>query len=154
TAASCAERRGPPLLPAARTGTGRVARQARRRAGPAVDPSTPDERPDHARGERAGAATVVYARSRRGRAASFEPRLRRSSARPCIFVGSNRKRGSGGAMAVDAAVRELLSKLLAWEDAHAGFDAAVANVAPEMRAKQPAGLPYSPWQLLEHLRRT
>ena len=57
-------------------------------------------------------------------------------------------------MAVDAAVRELLSKMLAWEDAHVGFDAAVANIAPDMRSTQPAGLPYSPWQLLEHLRRT
>lgn len=56
-------------------------------------------------------------------------------------------------MAVDAAVRELLSKMLAWEDAHVGFDAAVANIAPDMRSRQPAGLPYSPWQLLEHLRR-
>jgi uncharacterized damage-inducible protein DinB len=56
-------------------------------------------------------------------------------------------------MAVDAAVRELLSKMLAWNDAHVGFDAAVANIAPEMRGKQPAGLPYSPWQLVEHLRR-
>ncbi|HEY7169844.1 MAG TPA: DinB family protein [Vicinamibacterales bacterium] len=57
-------------------------------------------------------------------------------------------------MAVDAAVRELLSKMLAWEDAHAGFDAVVADVAADMQSKQPAGLPYSPWQLLEHLRRT
>jgi uncharacterized damage-inducible protein DinB len=57
-------------------------------------------------------------------------------------------------MAVDAAIRELLSKMLAWEDAHVGFDAAVANIAPDMRSKQAAGLPYSPWQLLEHLRRT
>jgi DinB superfamily len=57
-------------------------------------------------------------------------------------------------MAVDAAVRELLAKLLAWEDAHIGFDAAVADIAPDLRGKQPAGLPYSPWQLLEHLRRT
>jgi hypothetical protein len=55
-------------------------------------------------------------------------------------------------MAVDIAVRELLSKLLAWEDAHAGFDAAVTGIAPEMRSKQPPGLPYSPWQLVEHLR--
>jgi hypothetical protein len=44
--------------------------------------------------------------------------------------------------------------MLAWEDAHVGFDKAVANIAPEMRSKQPAGLPFSPWQLLEHLRRT
>jgi uncharacterized damage-inducible protein DinB len=56
-------------------------------------------------------------------------------------------------MPVDVAVRELLSKLLAWEDAHVGFDAAVADIPPDMQGKQPTGLPYSPWQLLEHLRR-
>jgi len=56
-------------------------------------------------------------------------------------------------MAVDAAVRELLSKMLAWEEAHVGFDAAVADIPADMQSKQPAALPYSPWQLLEHLRR-
>jgi uncharacterized damage-inducible protein DinB len=54
----------------------------------------------------------------------------------------------------EAAFREILDKLLAWEDAHAGFDAAVADVPFELQGKQPAGLPYSPWQLLEHLRIT
>jgi hypothetical protein len=52
------------------------------------------------------------------------------------------------------ALREQLSRLLAWEDAHVGFDAATADVPREQRGVQPAGLPYSPWQLLEHLRRT
>jgi len=56
-------------------------------------------------------------------------------------------------MAVDVAVRELLSKMLDWEDAHVGFDSAVANIAPDQQGKQPPGLPYSPWQLVEHLRR-
>jgi hypothetical protein len=56
-------------------------------------------------------------------------------------------------MAVDAAVRELLSKMLGWEDAHVGFDSAVEGIAPDLRGKQPADLPYSPWQLVEHLRR-
>ena len=54
----------------------------------------------------------------------------------------------------DAALREQLARLLAWEDAHAGFDAAIGDIPPDRRGTQPAGLPYSPWQLLEHLRRT
>jgi uncharacterized damage-inducible protein DinB len=54
----------------------------------------------------------------------------------------------------ETAVRDLLSRLLAWEDAHAGFEAAVAGIPPELQGTQPAGLPYSPWQLLEHLRIT
>jgi uncharacterized damage-inducible protein DinB len=55
-------------------------------------------------------------------------------------------------MASDALLREHLSRLLNWEDAHVGFDRAVADVPAEFRAKQPPGIPYSPWQLLEHLR--
>ncbi len=51
-------------------------------------------------------------------------------------------------------IREYLSRLLAWEDAHVGFDAVVAGIPENLRGTQPAGLPYSPWQMLEHLRRT
>jgi len=50
--------------------------------------------------------------------------------------------------------REQLSRLLAWDDAHVGFDAVVADIPANLRATQPPGLPYSPWQLLEHLRIT
>jgi DinB family protein len=57
-------------------------------------------------------------------------------------------------MAADDPVREQLRRLLAWEDAHVGFDAAVADIPVEFRAERPSGLPYSPWQLVEHLRRT
>ncbi len=53
----------------------------------------------------------------------------------------------------DSALRELLSKQLAWEDAHASFDAAVANIPVELRGKLPPGAPYSAWQIVEHLRR-
>jgi uncharacterized damage-inducible protein DinB len=49
-------------------------------------------------------------------------------------------------------IRKHLSKLLDWGDAHADFDAAVADLPAKYRGKVPAGLPYSPWQLLEHLR--
>ena len=57
-------------------------------------------------------------------------------------------------MKSETGLREQLVRLLAWEDAHVGFDAAIADIPAGHRAKQPAGLPYSPWQLLEHLRRT
>jgi hypothetical protein len=43
--------------------------------------------------------------------------------------------------------------MLAWEDAHVGFDAAIADIPEALRGVTPAGLPHSPWQLLEHLRR-
>ncbi|MGE0406720.1 MAG: DinB family protein [Candidatus Korobacteraceae bacterium] len=54
----------------------------------------------------------------------------------------------------DAALREQLSRLLAWEDAHVGFDTAVAGIPLEARGKRPPGLPHSPWEIVEHLRRT
>ena len=52
------------------------------------------------------------------------------------------------------ALRAQLAAILDWQDAHATFDAAVADVPPEMRGRQAAGLPYSPWQLVGHLRIT
>lgn len=56
-------------------------------------------------------------------------------------------------MKIDAGLREHLVKLLDWEDAHAGFEKAIANIPENDRGRQPSGLPYSAWQILEHLRR-
>ena len=44
--------------------------------------------------------------------------------------------------------------MLDWEDAHAGFDRVVAGLPGELQGQTPNGLPYSPWQLLEHIRLT
>ncbi len=52
----------------------------------------------------------------------------------------------------DAALREHLVNLLTKGQAHATFDDAVADLAPELRGKVPKGAEHSPWQLLEHLR--
>ena len=49
-------------------------------------------------------------------------------------------------------LREQIVKMLDWEDAHANFDAAVKAVPTGLRGAQPKGLPYSLWQLLEHIR--
>ena len=54
----------------------------------------------------------------------------------------------------ETALRKQIARTLDWEDAHAGFDAAVEGLPAELRGKAPPGLPYSPWQLLEHIRRT
>jgi len=53
----------------------------------------------------------------------------------------------------DQSLRAHLRKILNWEDAHAGFEAAVKGIAPALRGVAPKGLPHSPWQLLEHMRR-
>jgi len=51
-----------------------------------------------------------------------------------------------------AELRRHLARLLTWGDAHATFDDAVANLPVAARGKAPRGLPYSPWQLVEHMR--
>jgi len=50
------------------------------------------------------------------------------------------------------ALRAHLVRLLDWEEAHAGFDKAVAGLAADTRGARAAGFEHSPWQLLEHLR--
>jgi uncharacterized damage-inducible protein DinB len=56
--------------------------------------------------------------------------------------------------AASSDVRSTVARLLDWEDAHAGFDKIVGGLSDDLRGQVPAGLPYSPWQLLEHLRIT
>lgn len=55
-------------------------------------------------------------------------------------------------MAPRDSLRKHLAALLSWQDAHVDFDAAVKGLPPRLRGVQPQGLPYSAWQLLEHLR--
>ena len=50
------------------------------------------------------------------------------------------------------AVRDHLVRLLSWEEAHVGFDKAVAGLSSDDRGGCPPGFEHSPWQLLEHLR--
>jgi len=51
-------------------------------------------------------------------------------------------------------LRLMLGRILSWEDAHVSFDAAVGKLSTELLGRTPPGLPYSPWQLLEHMRIT
>src|SRR5262245_51737093 len=52
----------------------------------------------------------------------------------------------------NSALRADLAKMLEWHDAHVDFNKAVADLAPEMRGRKPDGLPYTAWQLVEHMR--
>lgn len=54
----------------------------------------------------------------------------------------------------DGALRAHLRRLLEWEDAHVSFDTATKGIALALRGVAPEGLPYSLWQLVEHLRLT
>jgi hypothetical protein len=51
-----------------------------------------------------------------------------------------------------AALRDHLVRLLDWEDAHVGFDKAVAGIPPDKRGVRPPGFDHSLWELLEHIR--
>jgi hypothetical protein len=50
------------------------------------------------------------------------------------------------------AVRDHLMRVLDWEDAHVGFDKAVAGIPADKRGGRPPGFEHSAWQLVEHIR--
>ncbi len=52
----------------------------------------------------------------------------------------------------DAALREHLIQLLEGGNAHATFESAVRGFPLEHAGTRPEGLPYSGWELLEHMR--
>ena len=55
-------------------------------------------------------------------------------------------------MAGDAALREEVRWLLKGGHAHVGFKKAFADLPETLRGKKPRGLPYTPWQQVEHMR--
>ena len=55
-------------------------------------------------------------------------------------------------MSGEDALRDHVARVQGWHDAHADFDAVIADFPPKLRGTVPRGLPYSPWQLLEHIR--
>lgn len=52
------------------------------------------------------------------------------------------------------ALRDHVAALIGWEDAHAGLDQIVDGVPTDKWGAAAPGLPYTLWQLLEHLRLT
>jgi hypothetical protein len=50
------------------------------------------------------------------------------------------------------ALRDHLARVLDWEEAHVGFDKAVAGIAAGKRGARAPGFEHSPWQLVEHIR--
>lgn len=49
-------------------------------------------------------------------------------------------------------LREHLLKLLGGSDAHLNFDKATMDMPIELCGVRPAGLPHTPWRLVEHMR--
>ncbi|MGI4755451.1 MAG: DinB family protein [Janthinobacterium lividum] len=54
--------------------------------------------------------------------------------------------------ALESELRTQLKALLDGGQAHATFRDAVADLPLNLQGRTPTGLPYSPWQLLEHMR--
>ena len=53
---------------------------------------------------------------------------------------------------MSTSIRAHLADLLDWQGAHPDFDSAVADLSADLRGVRPQGVPYSAWELLEHLR--
>ena len=54
----------------------------------------------------------------------------------------------------DAALRAQLGRILAWQDAHVGFEKTFEGLAAKHRGVRVQGFPHSAWELLEHMRIT
>lgn len=52
----------------------------------------------------------------------------------------------------DQMLRDHLLNLLSHRGAHCTFDDAIKNLPASLRGQRPEELPYSPWELLEHIR--
>jgi hypothetical protein len=61
-------------------------------------------------------------------------------------------KGKEIAMTDDKALRQQIVKILDWQGAHIKFDAALAGFPPEHINSKVANIPFTPWQLLEHMR--
>lgn len=55
-------------------------------------------------------------------------------------------------MATDTDLRRHLLDLLRGGSTHLDFDTVIANLPPALRGAKPAGIPHTPWRLLEHMR--
>jgi uncharacterized damage-inducible protein DinB len=50
--------------------------------------------------------------------------------------------------------RRIVASALDWEQAHATFDSAIADLPRELRGRRPDNFPHSTWELVDHIRRT
>jgi uncharacterized damage-inducible protein DinB len=55
-------------------------------------------------------------------------------------------------MTHDESLRRHIVKLLDWSDAHVSFDAAIDAIPASIRGRVSDGLPWSLWQIVEHMR--
>lgn len=53
---------------------------------------------------------------------------------------------------MDDPLRQFLARALDWEEAHARFDSAIADLPAALRGTRPKQAPHSVWELVEHIR--
>jgi DinB superfamily len=83
------------------------------------------------------------------------PRPKARVARSVKTQKQARKRQAAAARpdaAQDKLLREHLLSLFRGSDAHLDFDKTIADFPADLQGRKTAGLPYSAWQLLEHMR--
>jgi uncharacterized damage-inducible protein DinB len=56
-------------------------------------------------------------------------------------------------MPTDDGWKSIVASSLDWEQAHLKLQNAVKDLPAELRGQRPRGLPHSPWEIVEHLRR-
>jgi len=69
-----------------------------------------------------------------------------------VSPGGGRKRAAAPPAGRDQALRDHVLYLLRGGGAHVPFDKAIAGLPARLRGAKPAGLGFTPWRLLEHLR--
>src|SRR5580698_8549591 len=77
---------------------------------------------------------------------------RRVQRRSAKKAGGKKLVAKAGREVNDKLLREPLSKVLGWREAHADWKQALAGLDPAHRGVRPAGSPHSVWDLLEHAR--
>ncbi len=78
-------------------------------------------------------------------------RVQRTKRRMKAIRSASPHRARAGARH-DKALRQHLLYLLRGGGAHLDFEKAIASLSPELRGVKPAGIPFTAWRLLEHLR--
>ncbi|HEX4154138.1 MAG TPA: DinB family protein [Acidobacteriaceae bacterium] len=68
------------------------------------------------------------------------------------MIQSKKKAATPPSRSLGGELRKQLKRLLDGGQAHATFEAAVKDLPAKLRGVAPEGLPYSAWQLLEHIR--
>jgi len=75
----------------------------------------------------------------------------RRAAKPARAVARKKTQAAAG-KEQDRALREHLLYLLGGGGAHVSFEQTIADFPAELRGVKPAGLPFTAWRLLEHMR--